>query len=133
MRHRKDKRQLNCAPSHRRAMFSNMTVSLIEHEEIVTTLTRAKRLRGVVEPLITLAANDSVASRRRAFSKLRDRSAVHKLFADLGPHYKNRPGGYLRILKHGFRKGDNAPLAWVGLVGRPKPEADAEATATSRD
>lgn len=129
MRHRKDKRQLNCTPSCRRVMFSNMTISLIEHEEIVTTVTRAKRLRGVVEPLITLAANDSIASRRRVFSKLRDRAAVHKLFTDLGPHYKDRPGGYLRILKHGFRKGDNAPLAYVGLVARPKPDPEADTSA----
>ena len=103
-------------------MFSNMTVSLIEHEEIITTVTRAKRLRGFIEPLITLAADDNVASRRRVFSKLRDGAAVDKLFTDLGPHYKERPGGYLRVLKYGFRKGDNAPMAYVGLVDRPKPE-----------
>lgn len=121
MRHRKDKRQLNCTPSHRRAMFANMTVSLIESEEITTTLTRAKRLRRFAEPLITLAANDSVASRRRAFAKLRSKSAVDKLFTDLGPYYKERPGGYLRVLKNGFRKGDNAPMAHVGLVDRLQP------------
>lgn len=120
MRHRKAKRQLNCKPAHRRAMFSNMSVSLIKHEEIVTTLVKAKRLRQFVEPLITTAGNDKVSERRRIFSKVRDKETVHKLFTDLGPYYKARPGGYLRILRKGFRKGDNAPMAYVGLVGREK-------------
>ena len=95
-----------------------MSVSLIKHEKIHTTLTRAKELRRVIEPIITLAKRDSVAARRRAFAKLRNRPAVNKLFTDLGPHYRQRPGGYLRILKHGFRKGDNAPMAYVCLVDR---------------
>ena len=111
--------------SHRKAMLANMSVSLIEHEAIKTTLSRAKELRRVVEPLITLSRNDSVAARRRAFAKLRDHSAVGKLFTELGPRYKNRPGGYLRILKCGFRAGDKAPLAFVELLDRPHEEPEA--------
>jgi len=107
-------------------MFSNMTVSLIEHEIIKTTLSKAKELRRVAEPLITLAKNDSVANRRLAFSRLRDDSAVGKLFAELGPRYNERPGGYMRILKCGFRSGDAAPMAVVELVDRPQHAADAE-------
>jgi len=101
-----------------------MSVSLIQHEKIHTTLSRAKELRRMLEPIITLAKRDSVAARRRAFAKLRDKVAVRKLFTDLGPHYRERPGGYLRILKHGFRKGDNAPMAYVCLVDRPEPTAE---------
>lgn len=107
-------------------MFSNMTSSLIEHEVIKTTLPKAKELRRVAEPLITLAKSDSVANRRLAFSRLRNDSAVGKLFAELGPRYQNRPGGYLRILKSGFRTGDAAPMAIVELVDRPEVAADAE-------
>ena len=106
-------------------MFRNMAVSLVEHEIIKTTLPKAKELRRVVEPLITLSKDDSVAKRRQAFDRLRDKSAVGKLFSELGPRYKERPGGYLRILKCGFRAGDNAPMALVELVDRPQ-EAEAE-------
>ena len=116
--------------AHRKAMFSNMSVSLIVHETIKTTLSRAKELRGVIEPLITLSRKDSVAARRRAFSKLRDKYAVGKLFTELGPRYKNRPGGYLRVLKCGFRYGDKAPMAFVELVDRPT-EDDETAEPTS--
>jgi len=105
-------------------MFKNMAASLVEHEVIRTTLPKAKELRRVVEPLITLAKVDNVAKRRLAFSRLRDRQAVSKLFSDLGPRYKGRPGGYLRILKCGFRNGDNAPMAFVELVGRPLRDAE---------
>ncbi len=119
MRHRKSGRKLNRNSSHRTAMFRNMTSSLIEHEAIKTTLPKAKELRRVAEPLITLAKEDSVSKRRLAFSRLRDKAAVGKLFAELGPRYKARPGGYLRILKCGFRPGDNAPMAFVELVDRP--------------
>ena len=126
MRHLKSGRKLNRSSSHRKAMFSNMTVSLIEHEIIKTTLSKAKELRRVAEPLITLAKNDSVANRRLAFSRLRDDSAVGKLFAELGPRYNERPGGYMRILKCGFRSGDAAPMAVVELVDRPQHVADAE-------
>ncbi|HAN80511.1 MAG: 50S ribosomal protein L17 [Gammaproteobacteria bacterium] len=126
MRHLKSGRKLNRTSSHRKAMFSNMTVSLIEHEIIKTTLSKAKELRRVAEPLITLAKNDSVANRRLAFSRLRDDSAVGKLFAELGPRYNERPGGYMRILKCGFRSGDAAPMAVVELVDRPQHAADAE-------
>ena len=108
MRHLNSGRKFNTTSSHRKAFFSNMSVSLIEHEKIHTTLAKAKELRRIIEPIITLGKNDSVAARRRAFAKLRDKSAVNKLFTDLGPYYHERPGGYLRILKHGFRKGDNA-------------------------
>jgi len=120
MRHLKSGRKLNRTSSHRKAMFSNMTASLIEHEIIKTTLPKAKELRRVAEPLITLAKNDSIANRRLAFSRLRDDSAVGKLFAELGPRYNERPGGYMRILKCGFRSGDAAPMAVVELVDRPQ-------------
>ena len=126
MRHLKSGRKLNRTSSHRKAMFSNMTASLIEHEVIKTTLPKAKELRRVAEPLITLAKNDSVANRRLAFSRLRNDSAVGKLFAELGPRYQERPGGYRRILKSGFRAGDAAPMAIVELVDRPEIAADAE-------
>jgi large subunit ribosomal protein L17 len=126
MRHLKSGRKLNRTSSHRKAMFSNMTASLIEHEVIKTTLPKAKELRRVAEPLITLAKSDSVANRRLAFSRLRNDSAVGKLFAELGPRYQDRPGGYLRILKSGFRAGDAAPMAIVELVDRPELVADAE-------
>ncbi len=119
MRHRKAGRKLNRTSPHRKAMFRNMTASLIEHELIKTTLPKAKELRRVAEPLITLAKEDSVSSRRLAFNRLRDREAVGKLFSELGPRYQERPGGYLRILKCGFRAGDNAPMAYVELVDRP--------------
>ena len=119
MRHRKAGRKLNRNSSHRRAMFRNMTASLIEHELIKTTLPKAKELRRVAEPLITLAKEDSVAHRRMAFDRLRDKGAVGKLFSEIGPRYAQRPGGYLRILKCGFRPGDKAPMAYVELVDRP--------------
>ena len=119
MRHRKAGRKLNRTSPHRRAMFRNMTASLIEHELIKTTLPKAKELRRVAEPLITLAKEDNVSARRLAFNRLRDRDAVGKLFSELGPRYRERPGGYLRILKCGFRAGDNAPMAYVELVDRP--------------
>ncbi|GLQ90129.1 50S ribosomal protein L17 [Dyella flagellata] len=126
MRHMKSGRKLNRTSSHREAMFKNMAASLIKHELIRTTLPKAKELRRVAEPLITLAKTDSVANRRLAFSRLRDKQAVGKLFVELGPRYRERPGGYLRILKCGFRSGDNAPLAYVELVDRPRAEAAAE-------
>jgi large subunit ribosomal protein L17 len=119
MRHRKSGRKFSRTSAHRKAMFRNMTASLVGHELIKTTLPRAKELRRVAEPLITLAKVDSVANRRLAFSRLRDDAAVAKLFNELGPRYNERPGGYLRILKCGFRAGDNAPMAFVELVGRP--------------
>ena len=119
MRHRKSGRQLNRNSSHRKAMFKNMAVSLFEHELIKTTLPKAKELRSVAEPLITLAKTDSVANRRLAFSRTRSDAIVGKLFNELGPRYANRPGGYIRILKCGFRTGDNAPMAYVELVDRP--------------
>ena len=119
MRHGNQGRKLNRTSAHRKAMFRNMTASLVEHELIKTTLPKAKELRRVAEPLITLSKNDSVANRRLAFSRLRDDAAVAKLFDELGPRYNERPGGYLRILKCGFRAGDNAPMAFVELVGRP--------------
>ena len=122
MRHRKSGRQLNRTSSHRQAMFKNMSVSLIEHEVIKTTLPKAKELRRVIEPLITLAKQDSVANRRLAFSRTRSKEAVGKLFNELGPRYVERPGGYVRILKCGFRTGDNAPMAYVELVDRPVVE-----------
>ena len=127
MRHRKSGRKLNRNSSHRKAMFQNMTCSLIEHELIKTTLPKAKELRRVAEPLITLAKTDSVANRRRAFSKLRNDAAVGKLFAELGPRYVDRPGGYLRLLKCGFREGDKAQMAYVELVDRPDVEDDLDA------
>ncbi len=126
MRHRKSGRKLNRNSSHRKAMFRNMAVSLMQHEIIKTTLPKAKELRRVAEPLITMAKTDSVAKRRLAFSRLRDRSVVSKLFNELGPRYKERPGGYLRILKCGFRPGDKAPMAIVELMGRPVGDVDAE-------
>jgi large subunit ribosomal protein L17 len=119
MRHRKSGRQLNRNSSHRKAMFSNMTNSLLDHEIIKTTLPKAKELRRVAEPLITLAKEDSVANRRSAFASLRDKEMVGKLFNELAPRYKERPGGYTRILKCGFRSGDAAPMAYIELVDRP--------------
>jgi large subunit ribosomal protein L17 len=127
MRHQKSGRKLNRTSSHRDAMFRNMASSLVKHELIRTTLPKAKELRRVAEPLITLAKVDGVANRRLAFSRMRDKEAVGKLFVELGPRYRERAGGYLRILKCGFRPGDNAPMAYVELVGRPQVEAvDAE-------
>ena len=123
MRHRNAGRKLNRTSSHRKAMFSNMAVSLFTHELIRTTLPKAKELRRVAEPLITLSKEDSVARRRLAFARLRDRDVVTKLFNELGPRYQARPGGYLRILKCGFRSGDNAPMAYVELVDRPEAVA----------
>jgi len=122
MRHRHSGRQLNRNSSHRKAMFRNMTTSLVEHELIRTTLPKAKELRGYAEPLITLAKADSVANRRLAFDRLRNKETVGKLFSELGPRYQTRPGGYIRILKCGFRTGDKAPMAYVELVDRPQPE-----------
>jgi len=119
MRHRNSGRQLNRNSSHRRAMFKNMASSLFRHELIKTTLPKAKELRRVAEPLITKAKIDSLANRRFVFDRIRDRDMVGKLFSDLGPRYKERPGGYVRILKCGFRPGDNAPMAIVELVDRP--------------
>ncbi|MEE2731031.1 MAG: 50S ribosomal protein L17 [Pseudomonadota bacterium] len=119
MRHRKSGRKFNRNSSHRKAMFRNMAVSLVEHELIKTTLPKAKELRRHAEPLITLAKTDSVANRRLAFARTRSNEAVGKLFTDLGPRYKDRPGGYIRILKCGFRAGDKAPMALVELVDRP--------------
>ena len=124
MRHRHSGRQLNRNSSHRKAMFRNMAVSLVEHELIKTTLPKAKELRGYAEPLITLAKNDSVANRRLAFDRTRSKEAVGKLFGELGPRYQERPGGYIRILKCGYRTGDKAPMAYVELVDRPRAEAD---------
>ncbi|MBT5152933.1 MAG: 50S ribosomal protein L17 [Gammaproteobacteria bacterium] len=124
MRHRKSGRQLNRNSSHRKAMFRNMACSLIEHEVIRTTVPKAKELRRVAEPLITLAKSDSVANRRLAFSRMRSKAAVGKLFSEIGPRYQERPGGYTRILKCGFRAGDAAPMAFVELVDRPLPDND---------
>ena len=126
MRHRKSGRRLGRTSSHRKAMFRNMAVSLLRHETIKTTLPKAKELRRVVEPLITLAKEDGVAKRRLAFDRLRDKEAVGKLFKDIGPRFKDRPGGYLRILKTGPRPGDAAPMAIVQLVDGPVAEAEAE-------
>ncbi len=127
MRHRKSGRKFNRTSSHRKAMFRNMTSSLVEHELIKTTLPKAKELRTVAEPLITLAKNDTVANRRLAFARLRDNEAVAKLFNELGPRYEARPGGYIRILKCGIRAGDSAPMAYVELVDRPvEVESDDE-------
>ncbi|WP_428610400.1 50S ribosomal protein L17 [Sedimenticola sp.] len=125
MRHRKSGRQLNRNSSHRKAMFRNMACSLLRHELIKTTLPKAKELRRVAEPMITLAKIDSVAKRRLAFDRLRDDEVVGKLFNELGPRYKERPGGYLRILKCGYRPGDKAPMAFVELVDRPEVEMEA--------
>lgn len=121
MRHRHGLRKLNRTSSHRLAMLRNMTVSLLRHEAIKTTLPKAKELRRVIEPIITLGKIDTLANKRLAFSRLRDREIVGKLFAEIGPRYKTRNGGYLRILKMGFRVGDNAPMAYVELVDRPEP------------
>lgn len=125
MRHQKSGRKFNRDSSHRQAMFRNMAASLIKHELIRTTLPKAKELRRVAEPLITLAKTDGVANRRLAFSRLRDKQAVGKLFVELGPRFATRPGGYLRILKCGFRDGDNAPMAYVELLDRPRETAAA--------
>ncbi len=125
MRHRLSGRQLGRDSSHRKAMFRNMSASLIEHELIKTTLPKAKELRRVLEPLITLAKSDSVANRRLAFARLQSKSAVGKLFSNLGPRYQERPGGYVRILKCGFRAGDKAPMAYVELVDRPVVSGEA--------
>ena len=122
MRHRKSGRQLNRNSSHRQAMFRNMAGSLVKSELIKTTLPKAKELRRVIEPLITLAKQDSVANRRLAFARTGDKEVVGKLFNELGPRYEERPGGYIRILKCGFRTGDNAPMAYVELVDRPEVE-----------
>jgi len=122
MRHLKSGRKLNRNSSHRKAMFRNMASSLFEHEIIKTTVPKAKELRRVAEPLITLAKEDSVAHRRLAFNRLRDRDVVTKLFNELGPRYVERPGGYLRILKCGYRAGDKAPMAYVELIDRPRAE-----------
>ncbi len=130
MRHKLSGRQLGRNASHRKAMFRNMVTSLVEHELIKTTLPKAKELRRFAEPLITLAKVDSVANRRLAFARLNSKEAVGKLFSELGPRYNTRPGGYLRVLKCGFRAGDKAPMAYVELVGRPVAaqavEVDAE-------
>jgi len=120
MRHHKSGRKLNRNSSHRKAMFSNMASSLFDHEIIKTTLPKAKELRRVAEPLITMAKNDSVANRRLAFARLRDKEMVGKLFNELGPRYAERPGGYTRIMKCGFRSGDAAPMAYIELVDRPE-------------
>ena len=126
MRHQKSGRKLNRNSSHRKAMFRNMANSLIEHEIIKTTVPKAKELRRVAEALITLAKSDSVANRRLAFDRLRDKSSVGKLFTELGPRFVERPGGYLRIMKCGNRTGDKAPMAYVELIGRPRLEEQTE-------
>ena len=126
MRHRKSGRRLNRTSTHRTAMFRNMAVSLLRHKLIRTTVPKAKELRRVVEPLITTAKTDSVAKRRLAFSRLRDRTAVTKLFSELGPRYKERPGGYTRVLKSGYRAGDSAPMALIELVDRPEVGEESE-------
>lgn len=126
MRHRKDGRRLNRTSSHRSAMFRNMAVSLLRHELIKTTLPKAKELRRVVEPLITVAKSDSLANRRLTFTRLRDRDTVTKLFNEIGPRYQGRPGGYTRILKCGVRSGDKAPMAIIELVDRPEVANAAE-------
>lgn len=122
MRHRISGRKLHRTGSHRKAMFRNMTDSLVKHEIIKTTVAKAKELRGVIEPLITLAKQDSVANRRLAFNRVRNKETVGKLFTDLGPRYQDRPGGYTRVLKCGYRAGDNAPMAIIELVDRKLPE-----------
>ncbi len=129
MRHQKSGRKLHRTSSHRAAMFRNMVASLIQHEQIRTTLPKAKELRRFAEPLITLAKESSVANRRLAFARLRDRDAVTKLFDELGPRFKNRAGGYLSILKNGFRAGDTAPMAVVQLLDKPEQAPAAEASA----
>jgi large subunit ribosomal protein L17 len=125
MRHHKSGRKLNRTSSHRSALFRNLAAALIHNEQIRTTLPKAKELRRVAEPLITLAKEPTTANRRLAFARLRDRAAVTKLFNELGPRYKNRAGGYLRILKFGFRAGDTAPMALVQLLDRPEAAAEA--------
>jgi len=127
MRHLKSGRKLNRNSSHRKAMFRNMANSLFEHEIIKTTVPKAKELRRVAEPLITLAKEDSVAHRRLAFNRMRDKAVVGKLFDELGPRYVERPGGYLRIMKCGHRTGDKAPMAYVELVGRPRADEQSDA------
>ena len=127
MRHKISGRALSRTSSHRTAMFKNMTASLIKHEVIKTTLPKAKELRRVAEPLITLGKEDGVANRRLAMSRIGDKEAVGKLFTEIGPRYRTRPGGYLRILKCGFRAGDAAQMAFVELVDRPQPSATADA------
>lgn len=124
MRHRKSGRHLNRTSAHRKAMFANMTASLIAHEAITTTVPKAKELRRVAEPLITLAKEDTVANRRLAFRRLRDKAAVGKLFSELGPRFRDRPGGYTRVLRAGYRHGDAAPVAIIELVDRVLPEDD---------
>jgi large subunit ribosomal protein L17 len=132
MRHRHGLRKLNKTSSHRLAMLRNMSVSLLKHEAIKTTLPKAKELRRVAEPIITLGKTETLANKRLAFDRLRDRDMVLKLFAELGPRYKARNGGYLRILKFGFRQGDNAPMALVELVDRPAPVEEARDTGDSK-
>ena len=133
MRHRKSGRQLNRNSSHRKAMFSNMASSLVKHEIIKTTVPKAKELRRVIEPLITLAKTDSVANRRLAFARTRDKEVVGKLFTEIGPRFADRPGGYTRILKCGFRTGDNAPMAYIELVGRPATSEEVQEDAQSAE
>ncbi|MES9868140.1 MAG: 50S ribosomal protein L17 [Sedimenticola sp.] len=133
MRHRKSGRQLNRNSAHRKAMFRNMTCSLLRHELIKTTLPKAKELRTVAEPIITMGKTDSVAKRRLAFDRLRDKEAVGKLFGEIGPRYQDRPGGYIRILKCGYRAGDKAPMAYVELVDRPEPVEDMEEAAVEAE
>lgn len=133
MRHRKSGRQLNRNSSHRKAMFSNMAGSLVKHEIIKTTLPKAKELRRVIEPLITLAKTDSVANRRLAFARTRDKEVVGKLFSEIGPRYEGRPGGYTRILKCGFRTGDKAPMAYIELVERPVVNEEVQEDAQSAE
>ncbi|MCP1711839.1 large subunit ribosomal protein L17 [Kerstersia gyiorum] len=133
MRHRHGLRKLNRTSSHRFAMFRNMAVSLITHEAIKTTLPKAKELRRVIEPLITLGKNPTLANKRLAFARLRDRDAVVKLFEVVGPRYAARNGGYTRVLKMGFRQGDNAPMAFMELVDRPEVEADEQAQAADQE
>ncbi len=133
MRHRHGLRKLNKTSSHRLAMFRNMTNSLFLHEVIKTTLPKAKELRKIAEPLITLGKTPTLANRRLAFNRLRDRDMVTKLFEELGPRYQARPGGYMRILKYGFRQGDNAPMAYIELVDRPVVDATAEVEAPAAE
>jgi large subunit ribosomal protein L17 len=128
MRHRHGLRKLNRTSSHRLAMLRNMTVSLLRHEAIKTTLPKAKELRRVVEPILTLGKTDNLSNKRLAFNRLRDREIVVKLFSELGPRYATRNGGYIRILKMGFRQGDNAPMAFIELVDRPEPTEAVEDT-----
>ena len=132
MRHRLGLRKLNRTSSHRLAMLRNMTVSLLRHEVIKTTLPKAKELRRFTEPILTLGKSPSLANRRLAFDRLRDRDMVTKLFGELGPRYAKRDGGYLRILKYGFRKGDNAPMALVELMDRPEPGEDTKQEAPAK-